>query len=242
MKATALTEAEQNRLIIENTRLVAHIAADYRGQGVPFSDVLAQGMLGLVQAARNFEPIGKFSAFAADWIRGAMKRLVSGQDAVDPQDGTSEEDEDRVHEWQAWGIVPYETWSSLPLMRDGLPATPEKLLELYEEIAEKKDAIEAAFLSLDPRERKMVIAHYLREPRRGLQQIARDHKVSYWTAVHTIYRAVEKMRDVVKRIEENKSGVGRTGRPPDAARQGPSSRYNGRVSTANAGGPQLQIG
>jgi DNA-directed RNA polymerase sigma subunit (sigma70/sigma32) len=54
----ALTEGEQKKLIIENTRFVTHIAAGLPRikREIPFEDLVAEGMLGLVQAARRFNP------------------------------------------------------------------------------------------------------------------------------------------------------------------------------------------
>jgi RNA polymerase sigma factor (sigma-70 family) len=235
MNVSTLTEAEQNRLIVENTGLVACIAADYRGQkGIPFEELVAEGMLGLVQAARHFDPSkAKFSAFARHWIRGAIKQLIDRWEVFERLDGAIDPDEDRIHEWQVWGVFPGEGWSSLS-------ATPAEILEIYEEFSDKKEAIEAAFISLIPRERKMVQAHFLRQPRVGLDQIARDHRVSYKRAQEIILGAVKKMRDLVERIENNKSGVSRMGRPRHAARQGLSSRHIATVSKARAGGPQFQ--
>jgi len=71
-----LSEGEQNRLIIENTGLVAHIAAGYRGKGVPDEDLEADGMLGLVQAARTHDPgFGvEFTTHATNRINDAIIR------------------------------------------------------------------------------------------------------------------------------------------------------------------------
>jgi DNA-directed RNA polymerase sigma subunit (sigma70/sigma32) len=46
----SLTEGEQNKLIVENTKLVTHIAAGLlrRKKEIPFEDLVAEGMLGLV--------------------------------------------------------------------------------------------------------------------------------------------------------------------------------------------------
>ena len=51
---------EQNRLIIEFMSLVKPIAASYRGsKGIPFEDITAEGMVGLVKAARTWRPDAK---------------------------------------------------------------------------------------------------------------------------------------------------------------------------------------
>jgi RNA polymerase sigma factor (sigma-70 family) len=212
----ALTEGEQNRLIIENTGLVARIAAHYRGQkGIPFEDLEAEGILGLVQAARNFDPgwAVKFSSFATHRVRGAIKNLIDRWREFERLDEASDQDEDRIHKWQAWSNLPFEGWSSLP-------TTPDELIEIFEEFSDKKEAIAAAFISLSSRERKMGQAHFFRQPRVGVGQIARDHRVSYKRAVEIIYSAVKKMRDVVKRIDDKQIRTGRTGRPRYALGRG----------------------
>jgi RNA polymerase sigma factor (sigma-70 family) len=233
MKVLPLTEGEQNRLILENTGLVPCIAADFRGKkGIPFEDLVAEGMLGLVQAARTFTPIAKFGSFARQRIRGAIMDLIRRYEELDHLDGASDEDEDRIHQWQIWGAFPSEAWTSLT-------ATPYQILEVCQEFSDNKEAVEAAFLSLRPRERKMVHAHFLRQPRIDLEQLARDHKVTYWTAVDIVFGAVEKMRDVINASRKYKSGVSRKGRLRHPASQGRSSHYAGRIAQETAGGPQF---
>jgi RNA polymerase sigma factor (sigma-70 family) len=67
--ASRLTEAEQNRLIIDNMKLVPAVAAGYRGGSIDFDDLEAIGREGLVKAARSFDPDAgtKFSTWA--WIK-----------------------------------------------------------------------------------------------------------------------------------------------------------------------------
>ena len=213
MQAARLTEGEQNRLIQDNIGMVARIAADYRGRkGIPFEDLEAQGVLGLVESARNYDPERgtKFPSWATHRIRGSIKNFIeSWQDLISTE--SDDAMEDRVHEWAIWGTIPAEGWNELP-------ATPEQVLGVFEEIAGNETAISAALISLSKRERQMVEAHFLRTPAVRLEQIARDHKISYFRAVEIIYGAVKKMRDVVKRMKENQSGVSRTGRSAVASR------------------------
>lgn len=209
---TRLTEGEQNRLIQEHVELVPPIAADYRGRkGIPFEDLLAQGTLGLVEAARTWQPAAKFSTFATYRIRGSIKNFIDGwQEFVSPE--SDEALEDRVHEWAVWGTIPAEGWNELP-------ASPEQVLEIFEEISGNEAAISAALISLSRRERQMVEAHFLRTPGLHLEQIARDHKLSYYRTIEIVYGAVKKMRDVVHRMKENQSdSPGRTGRSAVASR------------------------
>jgi RNA polymerase sigma factor (sigma-70 family) len=214
MQATALTEGERNRLIIENADLVARIASEYRGRkGIPFEDLEAEGMLGLVRATQSWERRAKFTTYATHWIKGSIRQLIDRWENLDRLDENSQGMEDRIFEWQAWGVLPSEGWTSLT-------ATPEEIRVIYETIEDKTAAAEAAMISLDPRERRLVIQHFIRSPRMSLDQVARDNKMSYHAADKAIYRAVMKMREVVKRILDNRSGSisPRTGRSALASR------------------------
>jgi RNA polymerase sigma factor (sigma-70 family) len=196
-----VNEAEQNRLIMASTGLVAPIASDYRGRkGIPFEDLCAEGMVGLIEAARKYKPIpgAKFSTYATQRIRGAIIDYIERWRATAPLE-REEEVETRVFE-------PHAAWNDLP-------ATPEQIRILFEETAHRTAAVEAALIGLAPKERRMVEAHFLDEPKIGLAQIARDHGVSYFAAVNTVYRAVKKMRETIERMEKNQSGPPRKGRP-----------------------------
>jgi RNA polymerase sigma factor (sigma-70 family) len=193
------TEAEQNRLIQGHMGMVAPIAADYRGRkGIPFEEMEAQGMLGLVQAARMWRCEASFPTYAAHKIRSAIKDFIDAWQHLVAIDELDDRDEERIHEWQVWGGFPYEGWNSLP-------ASPEEIMMTYQSVAGQTDALKAAMISLTGRERKMLSAHFLRSPRVGLEQIARDNHVSYYRAVEIIYDAVRKLRDVVEKIERRKT-------------------------------------
>ncbi|HIQ05365.1 MAG TPA: sigma-70 family RNA polymerase sigma factor, partial [Anaerolineae bacterium] len=78
----SLVEAGQKareRLIQANTRLVVSIAKRYRGLGVPFSDLIQEGNIGLIRAVERFDPSrgNRFSTYATWWIRQAIVRAVS---------------------------------------------------------------------------------------------------------------------------------------------------------------------
>jgi RNA polymerase primary sigma factor len=73
-------EARQ-RLIRANLRLVVSVAARYRGYGVPLSDLIQEGNMGLMHAIDKFEPErgNKFSTYATWWIRHAVGRAIADQ-------------------------------------------------------------------------------------------------------------------------------------------------------------------
>lgn len=68
----------RERMIRSNLRLVVNIAKAYTGRGMPFSDLIEEGNLGLLRAVEGFDPdIGsRFSTYASWWIKQAIKRAL----------------------------------------------------------------------------------------------------------------------------------------------------------------------
>jgi len=66
------------RLVTSHLRLVAKIAMGYRGYGLPISEVVAEGNVGLMQAVKRFEPDKGFrlATYAMWWIRAAIQEYI----------------------------------------------------------------------------------------------------------------------------------------------------------------------
>ncbi len=69
------------RLVEGNLRFVVHYAKRYRGFGVPFLDLIHEANLGLMEAARRFDPDRnvKFITYAVWWVRQAILHALSEQ-------------------------------------------------------------------------------------------------------------------------------------------------------------------
>ncbi len=67
-----------HRLITSHLRLVAKIAMGYRGYGLPISEVISEGNVGLMHAVKRFEPDKGFrlATYAMWWIRAAIQEYV----------------------------------------------------------------------------------------------------------------------------------------------------------------------
>ena len=66
------------RLITSHLRLVAKIAMGYRGYGLPISEVISEGNVGLMQAVKRFEPDKGFrlATYAMGWIRASIQEYI----------------------------------------------------------------------------------------------------------------------------------------------------------------------
>ncbi len=73
-------EARQ-QMIKHNLRLVVSIAKNYLGRGLPMTDLIEEGNLGLMHAIEKFEPQRgfRFSTYASWWIRQSTERAIMHQ-------------------------------------------------------------------------------------------------------------------------------------------------------------------
>jgi RNA polymerase sigma-32 factor len=67
-----------HRLVTSHLRLVAKIAMGYRGYGLPVSELISEGNVGLMQAVKRFEPERGFrlATYAMWWIRASIQEYV----------------------------------------------------------------------------------------------------------------------------------------------------------------------
>ena len=67
-----------HRLVTSHLRLVAKIAMGYRGYGLPISEVISEGNVGLMQSLKRFEPEKgfRFATYATWWIKAAIQEYI----------------------------------------------------------------------------------------------------------------------------------------------------------------------
>ena len=67
-----------HKLVTSHLRLVAKIAMGYRGYGLPVSELVSEGNIGLMQAVRKFDPDKGFrlASYAIWWVKAAMQEYI----------------------------------------------------------------------------------------------------------------------------------------------------------------------
>src|SRR6201988_1346212 len=67
-----------HQLVTSHLRLVAKIAMGYRGYGLPISEVISEGNVGLMQAVKRFEPEKGFrlATYAMWWIKASIQEYI----------------------------------------------------------------------------------------------------------------------------------------------------------------------
>ena len=84
-KKCAMGDADAIRTMVHsNLRLVVSVAREYANRGVPLLDLIQEGSIGLLSAARNFDYTQqcRFSTYATKWIRQGVDRCVLNHGGV----------------------------------------------------------------------------------------------------------------------------------------------------------------
>ena len=105
--------AARDQLVNHNLRLVCSIAGRLTGRGVPYRDLIQNGVLGLIRAAEKFEQRKgyRFSTYAFNWINQAVRNTIEDQRGiVRYPSGVSEKiarlHRERLHHINTTGIEP----------------------------------------------------------------------------------------------------------------------------------------
>lgn len=72
------------KMVNSNLRLVVSVAREYAGRGVPMMDLIQEGSIGLLAAAKKFDYTldYRFSTYATKWIRQGITRCLTGHGLI----------------------------------------------------------------------------------------------------------------------------------------------------------------
>lgn len=197
-------EAAIGRLVEANLRFVVSYAKRYRGHGVSFLDLIHEGNLGLMEAARRFDPSRnvKFITYGVWWVREAMMHVLADQTrafcfppklfATLHHGGEDVSLSEPVARDSERG-VPREFGDLLP--QDGVPAIEDELIHQAD-----LDELAEALLDLDGKEREVVRLRFGLEDDepRTLQEIGDRLHLSRERVRQIETRAKEKLRRSAK--------------------------------------------
>ena len=132
-----------DKLVRSNLRFVVSVAKKYQNQGVPLSDLINEGNLGLIRAAHKFDETKgiKFISYAVWWIRQAILQALAEQSRIV-----------RVPLNRAGALHRIGRRSSTLLQELGREPTVEEIatdLDISQEEVERTLAISQSHLSLD---------------------------------------------------------------------------------------------
>jgi RNA polymerase sigma-32 factor len=221
--------AEQ--LVTSHLRLVAKIAMGYRGYGLPVSELISEGNIGLMQGVKKFDPDRGFrlATYAMWWIRASMqefilRRMKNNLQAFEDGDlnpeavqkiatdlGVSEEEVHNMNRRMAMGG---DTSLNVSMREDGdgqwqdwlvddEPLQDQRFAEAQE--GDMRHAmLTEALDSLNEREKHILTERRLIDEPKTLEELSQTYNVSRERVRQIEVRAFEKLQKAMLRIAGDK--------------------------------------
>ena len=201
----------KERLVKSNLRLVVKIAREYSRPGAPIEDLISEGNLGLIEAAKRFEPNrgARFVTYASWWIRKYVKAAVSRQriEAAAPIPVTRDDREARDRQGGPFGRVARRVLSFGEVSRgdEHTPMevrvpSPDSLPDVKVNRLQVAAALHEALSHLAERERRILEQHYGLDgsPPRSLQAIADEMGCTREWVRQLERRTIERARRILE--------------------------------------------
>src|SRR5881398_3433136 len=211
------------RLVTSHLRLVAKIAMGYRGYGLPISEVVSEGNVGLMQAVKRFEPEKGFrlATYAMWWIKASIQEYILRSWSLVKMGTTANQkklffnlrkakskisalDEGDLHPDQVkliakrLGVTDQDVIDMNRRLGGDNSPNQEAIMAEHEEFDHRRQALTGAIGVLNPRERRIFEARRLAEDPMTLEDLASEFGVSRERVRQIEVRAFEKVQSAVK--------------------------------------------
>src|SRR5580698_3203781 len=208
-----------HHLVTSHLRLVAKIAMGYRGYGLPISEVVSEGNVGLMQAVKRFEPEKGFrlATYAMWWIKASIQEYILRSWSLVKMGTTANQDKLIA---KRLGVTDQDVVDmnrrlggdaslNAPIRDDGeagewqdwlVDNSPnqEAIMAEHEEFDHRHQALTGAIGVLNARERRIFEARRLAEEPMTLEDLAAEFGVSRERVRQIEVRAFEKVQSAVK--------------------------------------------